>query len=55
MVKKLKRTYQQFTQLKYKETALKRFFDLFLLEAIYRTTKIEYPKVTRKEIFSFLK
>jgi hypothetical protein len=55
MTKKLRQSYQQFAQLKYKEVALKRFFALFLPEAIYRTTKIEYPEVTRKQIFSFLK
>lgn len=55
MTNKLKRTYRQFVRLKHREASLKRHFDLFLPEAIYRTTKIERPEVTRKQIFSFLK
>lgn len=55
MTKQLKRTYKQFARLKDRRKLLQRFFDSFLPEAVYRTTKIEYPEVTRKQIFSFLK
>jgi len=41
--------------MKKKQSALDKFFNAFLTEAVYRNTKIEDPKVTRSDIFSFLK
>lgn len=51
----LKKNYKTFLRVKKKQSILKRFFNAFLPEAVYRNTKIEHPKASRKDIFSFLK
>lgn len=55
MKNKLMKTYKQFNQSRRKKTLVQRFFSVFLPEAVYRNTKIEHPKTSRKEVFSFLK
>jgi len=47
--------YKKFFSLKGKQTALTRFFHAFLGEAVYRNTKIEHPRVSRKTVSAFLK
>jgi len=51
----LAKNYKKFSNLKNKKTVLKRFFNVFLSEAVCRNTKIEHPDSSRKDIFSFLK
>ena len=55
MNRQIKANYKKFSRMKKKQSALNRFFNAFLPEAIYRNTKIEHPKASRKDIFSFLK
>lgn len=55
MNRQIKANYKRFSQMKKKQSALKRFFSAFLPEAVYRNTKIEHPEASRKDIFSFLK
>jgi hypothetical protein len=55
MNRQIKTNYKIFSQMKKKQSALKRFFNVFLPEAVYRNTKIEHPEASRKEICSFLK
>lgn len=55
MNRQIKTNYKRFSRMKKKQSALKRFFYAFLPEAVYRNTKIEHPKASRKDIFSFLK
>lgn len=51
----LKKNYKKFLRVKKKQSVLEKFFDAFLPEAVYRNTKIEHPKASRKDVFSFLK
>lgn len=55
MNEQIKTNYKIFSQMKKKQSALKRFFSAFLPEAVYRNTKIEHPEVSRKAVSSFLK
>lgn len=55
MKQKLKKNYNKFLKTKNKKSALKKFFSLFLPEAIYRTTKSEENSVSRKKVFAILK
>lgn len=55
MRKKLVKKYKKFIFLKKKKSLLGKFFNSFLPEVVYRSTKIEHPKALRKEIISFLK
>jgi hypothetical protein len=55
MGKSLSTNYKKFSLLKGKQSVLTRFFHAFLPEAVYRNTKIEHPRVSRKAVSSFLK
>lgn len=55
MNKQIRTNYKRFSQMRQKQSALRRFFSAFLPEAVYRNTKIEHPEASRKDIFSFLK
>lgn len=55
MKNNLAKNYKKFSNLKNKQTVLKRFFNVFLSEAVYRNTKMEHPNSSKKDIFSFLK
>lgn len=55
MNKQIKTNYKRFSQMKKKQSALKRFFRAFLSEAVYRNTKIEHPEASKEDIFSILK
>ncbi len=55
MRNKLSKNCKKILAMKKKQSALNRFFNAFLPEARYRNTKIEHPKASRKDIFSFLK
>ncbi|KKP67024.1 MAG: hypothetical protein UR63_C0024G0013 [Candidatus Roizmanbacteria bacterium GW2011_GWC2_35_12] len=55
MNRQIKINYKIFFRMKKKQSALKRFFSVFLPEAVYRNTKIEHPEISRKDVFSFLK
>jgi hypothetical protein len=48
MAKKLAKNYKSFLMLKNKKIRLERFFHAFLPEILFRSTKIEYPDITRK-------
>lgn len=54
MTKQLNKQYKQFLLKKEKKAILKKQFNHFLPEVIFRTTKIENPKVTRSQILSHL-
>jgi len=54
MNKILINNYRLFKDRKQTKSTLKRHFESFLPEVIYRTTRMENPKVTRKQINAFL-
>ncbi len=54
MKNQLVQNYKLFLSLKQKNVILKRYFNTFLSEAIYRTTKLEHKDVTRKQVNSYL-
>ena len=55
MTKKLVKNYHSFRRLKDKKNKLRQFLHDFLPEIVYRSTKIEHPKATRKSILSAIK
>jgi len=48
------KNYRLFKDLKQQKDTLKRHFESFLPEVIYRTTRMEEPRVTRKQVNSFI-
>ena len=54
MTKQLTIQYKQFALRKDRTAILKKHFTHFLPEVVFRTTKIENPEVTRKQIQSHL-
>lgn len=54
MTNKLNTKYKQFLMRKDKKSILKKHFLRFLPEVIFRTTKIENPQVTRKQVQAHL-
>lgn len=55
MTKKLVKNYQSYLKLKNKKLRLERFFNGFLPEILFRSTKIEHPAITRKTISSAMR
>lgn len=55
MTNALRKNYREYKKIKNKKRLLDRFFRVFLNEAIFRTTKIEHPDVSRKTITSALR
>lgn len=53
-MKTLLDNYKKFQQQKQKQSLLNKFFNSFLPEAVYRTTKIENDDITRKQVNTYL-
>lgn len=55
MNKDLKRNHKLFLHKRRRGPLLQKFFNSFLSEAVYRSTKIEHPRVSRKGVFPLMK
>ena len=54
MTKKSVELYHKFRKLPLKKRALSQHFTDFINELVFRTTKIEHPRISKKTIFSAL-